>query len=167
VLRIRVVYPGSRIQGQKDSGLTQKLFLSSWKYDPGCSSRVRIRILISYPSRGIPAPGGQKGTGSATLLFWCRCICLSGVDRREGFTRCERSYMPGPIRVGNQGWIPNQCGQTLRASAPSFFSLLHSKQWKLYRQSPSEGFTNKQNQVLKSQFNKKLGADLFTNHWPR
>jgi hypothetical protein len=37
--------------------LTQKLFLSSRKYDPGCSSR--IRILIFYPSR-IPDPGVKK-----------------------------------------------------------------------------------------------------------
>jgi hypothetical protein len=32
-------------------------FLSSWKYDPGCSSR--IRILIFYPSR-IPDPGVKR-----------------------------------------------------------------------------------------------------------
>ncbi len=33
------------------------MFLSSRKYDPGCSSR--IRILIFYPSR-IPDPGVKK-----------------------------------------------------------------------------------------------------------
>ncbi len=47
---------------------SKKLFLSSLKYDPGCSSR--IRILIFYPSR-IPDPGVKKapdpGSGSATL----------------------------------------------------------------------------------------------------
>jgi hypothetical protein len=55
----------SRIPGKKDSGSQnpihikeykyfelKKLFLSSQKYYPGCSSR--IRILIFYPSRGIP-----------------------------------------------------------------------------------------------------------------
>jgi hypothetical protein len=44
----------------------QKWFLSSRKYDPGCSSR--IRILAFYPSR-IPDPGVKKapGPGSATL----------------------------------------------------------------------------------------------------
>jgi hypothetical protein len=79
VLRIRDVHPGSeffpsRIQGQKDSKsasknlciLTQKLFQSSRKCDPGCSSR--IRILIFYPSR---IPGSKRppdpGSGSATL----------------------------------------------------------------------------------------------------
>jgi hypothetical protein len=58
---IRLIYLDevSRIQGQEDSRirikdistciLTQKIVLSSRKYDPGCSSR--IRILIFYPSR--------------------------------------------------------------------------------------------------------------------
>jgi hypothetical protein len=48
---------------------TKKWFLSSRKYDPGCSSR--IRILTFYPSR-IPDPGVKKapdpGSGSATLV---------------------------------------------------------------------------------------------------
>jgi hypothetical protein len=61
-----------RIRGQKDSGswiririkefkyfFTQKIVSRlSRKYDPGCSSR--IRILIFYPSR----IQGLKGTGS-------------------------------------------------------------------------------------------------------
>ncbi len=69
VLRIRIFSipdPGSASKNL--SILTQKLFLSSKKYDPGCSSR--IRILIFYPSR-IPDPGVKKapdpGSGSATL----------------------------------------------------------------------------------------------------
>ncbi len=39
----------------------EKLFLSPWKYDPGCSSRLQI-----LPFQPIPDPGsrGQKGTGS-------------------------------------------------------------------------------------------------------
>jgi hypothetical protein len=51
--------PGSRVKKIPDPGfdshkrikvfLTQKMVLSSWKYDPGCSSR--IRILIFLPSR--------------------------------------------------------------------------------------------------------------------
>jgi hypothetical protein len=55
-------HPGSRIR-------IKELFLSSRKYDPGCSSR--IRILIFYPSP-IPDPGFKKapdpGSGSATLV---------------------------------------------------------------------------------------------------
>jgi hypothetical protein len=45
----------------------KKWFLSSRKYDPSCSSR--IRILIFYPSR-IPDSGVKKAPdpGSATLL---------------------------------------------------------------------------------------------------
>jgi hypothetical protein len=44
------------------------MFHSSRKYDPSCSSR--IRILIFYPSR-IPDQGVKKtpDIGSATLLF--------------------------------------------------------------------------------------------------
>ncbi len=70
MLRIRDVYPGSRRikkisapgsgSASKNYGkysLPLKLFLSSWKYDPDCSSR--IRILIFYPSR-IPDPGVKK-----------------------------------------------------------------------------------------------------------
>jgi hypothetical protein len=87
VLRIRDVYPGSRIQlfsipvpnclhtGSASMNLSiltskkpNKWFLSSRKYDPGCSSR--IRMLTFYPSR-IPDPGVKKapdpGSGSATL----------------------------------------------------------------------------------------------------
>jgi hypothetical protein len=58
-----IIYP-SRIQGQKDSRsliripikefkyfYPNKLFLSFRKYDSGCSFRIRIRILIVYPSR--------------------------------------------------------------------------------------------------------------------
>jgi hypothetical protein len=50
----------------------KKLFISSRKYDPGCSSRIRIRILTCYTSR-IPDPGVKKtpdpGSGSATLIL--------------------------------------------------------------------------------------------------
>ncbi len=66
VLRIRDVYPGSRIRifSIPDPGSAsknfkyfnpKKWFLSSRKYDPGCSSQIRI-----------PDPGsrGQTGTGS-------------------------------------------------------------------------------------------------------
>ncbi len=51
---------------------TKKWFLSSRKYDPGFSSR--IRMLTFYPSR-ISDPGVKKAPdpGSATLFFlsWC------------------------------------------------------------------------------------------------
>jgi hypothetical protein len=62
VLRIRDVYSGSeffpsRIRSKEFKCFTQKLFLSSRKYDLGCSSQ--IRILIFYPSR-IPDPCVKK-----------------------------------------------------------------------------------------------------------
>ncbi len=56
--RIRIVSipdPQQRIEVQYF--IPPKWLLSSWKYDPGCSSR--IRILIFYPSR-IPDLGGEK-----------------------------------------------------------------------------------------------------------
>ncbi len=65
--RIRIFsIPDSASASKNWSILTQKLFLSFWKYDPSCSSR----ILIFYPSR-IPDPGVKKApdpwSGSATL----------------------------------------------------------------------------------------------------
>ncbi len=72
VLRIRDVYPGSRIKKIPDPRSAsknlsifkpKKLFISSRKYDPGCSSRIQTPDLDFLPS---PDPGsrGQKGTGS-------------------------------------------------------------------------------------------------------
>ncbi len=66
--RIRIVsIPDSGSASKNLSILTpkkpKKWFLSSRKYDPGCSSRIRgFRIVTFYPSR-IQDPGGQKGTG--------------------------------------------------------------------------------------------------------
>jgi hypothetical protein len=67
MLRIRDVYPGSevfssRIPDQEDSRIririkefkyfnTKKMFLRSRKYDPGCSSRIRIPDFDFYPSQ--------------------------------------------------------------------------------------------------------------------
>ncbi len=59
VLILSIPYPGS---AQKNLGILTpkiKVFLSSRKYDPDCSSRIRILIFLP-----LPAPGGQKGTGS-------------------------------------------------------------------------------------------------------
>jgi hypothetical protein len=94
VLRIRDVYPGSDFSiqdpGSRDKKIpdpgsgsasknlsifnTKKLFLSSRKYDPGCSSRIRIQIF--YPSR-IPDPGVKK----ADPQHWMSDRLLSG-DRQ-------------------------------------------------------------------------------------
>ncbi len=77
MLLIQDVYPGSRIRffpsririisipepgsaSKNLSILTQKLFLSSRKYDPGCSPSIRILIFF-FPDTG---SRGQKGTGS-------------------------------------------------------------------------------------------------------
>jgi hypothetical protein len=65
------LYPGSASKNL--SILTpkkQKWFLSSKKYDPGCSSRIPDPDADFYPSR-IPDPGVKKapdpGSGSASL----------------------------------------------------------------------------------------------------
>jgi hypothetical protein len=64
------LHPGSRILIKEFKYFNpKKWFLSSRKYDPGCSSR--IRIPESDPDfLPIPDPGsrGQKGTGSVTLV---------------------------------------------------------------------------------------------------
>ncbi len=57
---------------QQEEELLQHKYEIYRKYDPGCSSR--IRILIFHPSRN-PAPGVEKstdpGSGSATLFIVC------------------------------------------------------------------------------------------------
>jgi hypothetical protein len=79
--RIRFFHPGSRIKKIPVSGpasknlsiLTQKLFLSSRKYDSGCSSRIRIPDLEFLPN---PDPGVKKepDPGSGTLKILRRCF---------------------------------------------------------------------------------------------
>ncbi len=44
--------PGSATASKSLSILSQNLFLSSRKYDPGCSSRIRILIFLPIPDPG-------------------------------------------------------------------------------------------------------------------
>ncbi len=104
VFRIRDVYPGSRIRlfsipdpgselspsripdpGSSSKNLSiltpkkaKKWFLSSKKYDPGCSSRIPDPDADFLPSR-IPDPGVKKvpnpGSGSATLVLRIQNMC--------------------------------------------------------------------------------------------
>jgi hypothetical protein len=65
------LYPGSRIRIKEFKCFNpKKWFLSSRKYDPGCSSRIPDTDADFYSSR-IPDPGVKKapdpGSGSATL----------------------------------------------------------------------------------------------------
>ncbi len=69
--------PESGSESKNLSILTQKLFLSSRKYDPGCSSR--IRILVVNPSR---IPDHRKK--------YCFFVLASGF-----LSFCDRDY---PIR---------------------------------------------------------------------
>jgi hypothetical protein len=76
VLRIRDVYPGSRILIKEfkyfNPKKAKKWFLSSKKYDPGCSSRIPDPDADFLPSR-IPEskmhPIPDPGSGSATLVL--------------------------------------------------------------------------------------------------
>jgi hypothetical protein len=49
---------------QKNYFIHQKWFLTSRKYDPGCSSRIPDADFLHIPD---PGSRGQKGTGSATV----------------------------------------------------------------------------------------------------
>ncbi len=65
------LHPGSRIRIKEFKYFNpKKWFLSSRKYDPGCSSRIPDPDADFYPSR-IPDPGVKKapdpGSGFATL----------------------------------------------------------------------------------------------------
>ena len=75
-------HPGSRIRIKEFKYFNpKKLFLSSWKYDTGCSSRIRILILL--PIRD-PGSRGQNGTGSRIwihstgVMKGCICCILPG-----------------------------------------------------------------------------------------
>ncbi len=89
-------HPGSRIQIKEFKYFyPKKWFLCSWKYDPGCS--FRIRILTFYPSwiqgsKKAPDPG----SGSATLARVCwslLCLCRSFLMFRSYlWCQLERYY---------------------------------------------------------------------------
>ncbi len=73
------LHPGSRIRIKEFKCFNpNKWFLSSRKYDPGCSSRIPDPDADFYSSR-IPDPGVKKaldpGSGSATLLKSTIILC--------------------------------------------------------------------------------------------
>ncbi len=91
---LNCLHPGSRILFKEfkyfNPQKSKKWFLSSKKYDPGCSSRIRM-LTFSHPGSRIPDPGVKKApypgsriqgskrhpipdpvSGSATLVF---CLC--------------------------------------------------------------------------------------------
>jgi hypothetical protein len=101
-------HPVSRIQGQKDSGsriqirikefqyfLPKQLFISSQKYDPGCSSRIRIPDPdLDFTPILDPGSSSQKGTGSRirnTSLYSLTWI-LSPVST----PRCKAGTLASP-----------------------------------------------------------------------
>jgi hypothetical protein len=124
VLRIRDVYPGSRIRlfsipdpgselfpsririKEFDYFNPKKWFLSSRKYDPSCSSR--IRILTFYPSR-IPEaldPGSRSATLVSDGLF-----CDQGGEDQEG---------PGHQQAGRDDDEEGPSGKNLNIEPSDF-----------------------------------------------
>ncbi len=68
---VSVPDPGSQIRIKEFKYFSpkktkNKWFLSPRKYDPSCSSRIRIRMLTFYPSR-IPDPGVKKAPDPGSL----------------------------------------------------------------------------------------------------
>jgi hypothetical protein len=121
VWRIRYVYPGSRIRlssipdpnclhpGSSSKNLNfstpkkaKKWFLSSKKYDPGCSSRIPDPDADFLPSRiqgskrhPIPDPGSGSATlvkGQFTILTWlfhrCRSCRETPTNRKIHQRKC-------------------------------------------------------------------------------
>ncbi len=136
VLRIRDVYPGSRIFSIPDPGsasknlsiLTQKLFLSSQKYDPGCSSR--IWILTLYPSRipgskrhRIPDPDPQH---CLSLILSFLCHYVSSLTHSL-FPFHSRSFCPCSLFLFSHLFFPfftHSVISTLSFPRPLFLSFL-------------------------------------------
>jgi hypothetical protein len=102
VLRIWDVYPGSRVQKIPDLGLSilspkKKLFLSSQKYDPGCSSGVKkapdpdlsskLKKTASFLTRvvknffKIGRKGYQKKRNFALISKMCRTLASRSSQR--------------------------------------------------------------------------------------
>jgi hypothetical protein len=101
-------HPGSRIRVKEFKyfkfSTPKKWFLCSWKYDPGCSSRIRIltihssriRILTIHPSR-IPDPGVKKAPDPDPQH------CLLGINTKYECLRSEkerqRDYKKQQLRM--------------------------------------------------------------------
>ncbi len=95
-------HPVSRICIKEFKYFTQKLFLSSRKFDPGCSSRIQI----FYPSR-IPDPGVNKTPepGSGTLAL---TSVLVEKGRGEGVGWAGQVRVPGGTVHAHQQQAPVQ-----------------------------------------------------------
>ncbi len=80
----KIPEPGSRVKKRSYVFLTQKLFLSSQKYDPGCSSRIQIPDpnldFLPIPDQEvkkhrIPDPDSQHWNYRHVLEAWLWCAC--------------------------------------------------------------------------------------------
>jgi hypothetical protein len=130
-------HPGSRIRTVSipDPGSSKNLsiltpkkankwFLSSRKYDPGCSSRIPDPDADFIPSR-IPDPGVKRhpipdpGSGSATLASaeergWeCYCVCVEERGHQEDMVQTYKT-VTGTDKVMNQITIKKTPNSTCR-----------------------------------------------------
>ncbi len=119
-------HPGSRFRIKEVKYFnTKKWFLSSRKYDPGCSSR--IRILTFYPSR-IPDSGsrGHKGTASRirntencrdqfSSWFWKNMFHFIFTGKLQGWSASSFRIQSGQwIRIRIRNLDPDPEGQKCR-----------------------------------------------------
>jgi hypothetical protein len=99
------------IQGQKDSEVfKKKMFISARKYDPGCSSRIRI----FPPSRiRIPDPGVKKISGSRV---W-----------NKSFVRQFAKILVARLSLSFSGFLEWMRGRGGGASLPASWEIWRSR----------------------------------------
>ncbi len=143
VLRNRDVYPRSRIRIFSSRFPDPNIFHpGSRKYDPGCSSRIRILIFNFYPSR-IPDPWVKKAPDPQHCLiqYLDSCECCRRKPELVVFTEMvatSRTYIRG-LTLVSQEWLSESQEEYFRY----FFqfggqasSLVHSLSWLDHLTSP-------------------------------
>ncbi len=161
--RIRDVYPGSRIRlfsipdpgselspsripdpGSSSKNLSiltpkkaNKWFLSSKKYDPGCSSRIRM-LTFSHPGSRIQGSKRHQipdpGSGSATLQFSHPLFCCYISMRDPG---SEILYQGSAIR--NRGWTKIRIQDKHPGSVPGTLAEIPDQGWFSFRLEQARG----------------------------
>ncbi len=140
VLRIRDVYPGSRIRSFFHPGSririeefkyfnSKNCFLSSRKYDPGCSSRIPNPEFLPVPH---PGSSGQKGTGTRipdpdphhrNYLVYVSVPMLKNKNYRW---YCTTLYSRIPFQSAPRVKIRSWVGKRLMASFVTWTSLMEA-----------------------------------------
>ncbi len=131
VLRIRDVYPASRIRFFSipyPKYLNPKIVSKSRKYDPGCSSRI--------PDLGVKkAPDPIPRSGSATLIFKCLLFSVSLQPFNTGTEFFYDDYRQGKVSFfvihfagfGMFIWETDYLSSDHIGYSPIHFAVDHSK----------------------------------------